>query len=127
MFYVYFLKSTRNNKIYCGFSEKEPELRLKEHNNGTNKWTRENGPFLLLYYESYYCEKDARHKEKFYKTGFGRKIRDIILSSVSASARGQMSPLVQELTSLWLGLEHLVWDQRVEGSSPFTPTKTYQK
>ncbi|MBI2436617.1 MAG: GIY-YIG nuclease family protein [Candidatus Magasanikbacteria bacterium] len=81
---MYFLKSSRNSKIYCGFSDKDPKERLLEHNQGSNKWTRQNGPFLLVYYESYHCETDARSRELFYKSGFGRKIRDAILSSVSA-------------------------------------------
>ena len=61
-----------------------PNRRLEEHNFGTNTWTRNNGPFKLLYYENYYCEKDARAREKFYKSGFGRSIRDSIIRTVSA-------------------------------------------
>ncbi|OIO19857.1 MAG: hypothetical protein COY69_02390 [Candidatus Magasanikbacteria bacterium CG_4_10_14_0_8_um_filter_32_14] len=84
MYHVYFLKSLKVDKIYCGFSDKDPKIRLIEHNQSSNKWTRSNGPFVLLYFESYYCKKDALHRELFYKSGFGRKIRDAILSSVSA-------------------------------------------
>ncbi len=84
MYYVYFLKSTRNEKIYCGSSSKDPKLRLEEHNSGSNKWTKQNGPFVLLYFEEYLCEKDARKREMFYKSGFGKKIRNAILNSVSA-------------------------------------------
>ena len=84
MYYVYFIKSTKNNKIYCGFSNKSPKVRLIEHNQKSNNWTKYNGPFVLLYYEKYSCELDARQREKFYKTGMGKKIRNAILSSVSA-------------------------------------------
>ena len=84
MYYVYFLRSLRNKKVYTGFTEKVPSKRLEEHNFGTNTWTRNNGPFKILYYETYYCEKDAREREKFYKSGFGRKIRDSIINTVSA-------------------------------------------
>ena len=84
MFYIYFLKSITNGKFYTGSSEKDPKVRTGEHNSGTNKWTRENGPFVLVYFESYFCKKDALHREKFYKSGFGRKIRDAILLAVSA-------------------------------------------
>ena len=52
--------------------------RLDEHNVGTNKWTRNNGPFKLLYYESYYCKKDAIHRENFLKGGVGKKLVKII-------------------------------------------------
>lgn len=62
-----------------GYSAKDPVTRLEEHNVGLNKWTKENGPFELLYYERYFCEKDAREREKFYKTGFGREIKQLIV------------------------------------------------
>lgn len=71
----------KNEKIYTGFTEKDPQQRLKEHNSGTNDWTRSNGPFMLVYYESYCCEKDARKREKFYKSGVGRKMRNLIIKT----------------------------------------------
>ncbi|MFA5021782.1 MAG: GIY-YIG nuclease family protein [Patescibacteria group bacterium] len=83
-YYVYFLKSIKNNKIYTGYTKIDPILRIKQHNQGTDKWTKENGPFLLLYYEKYCCKKDAILREKFYKTGIGRRIHNAIISSVSA-------------------------------------------
>ena len=61
--------------------------RLKEYHFGSNKWTKQNGPFVLLYYEKYYCKKDVLNREKFYKAGFGRRIRDLIISSVPAKGR----------------------------------------
>jgi len=84
MYYIYFLKSLKNNKIYTGSTSKNPIIRLKEHNQNSTTWTKENGPFILLYFESYCCEKDARQREQFYKSGFGRKIRNLIFCSVSA-------------------------------------------
>lgn len=87
MFFVYSLKSDKNGKIYCGQSTRHPEIRLKEHNRGMNAFTKQNGPFQLLYFEEYLCKEDARKKELFYKSGFGRKVRDAILREV-ASARG---------------------------------------
>jgi len=82
MFYIYFLQSQKNNKVYVGFTEKEPNQRLKEHNQGSNKFTRENKPFKLVYYEKYYCKKDALQKEKFYKSGFGKKVKTAIIQSL---------------------------------------------
>ena len=83
MFYVYFIKSKRNGKIYTGVTSKDPKTRLAEHNYGTNQWTKQNGPFELCYYESYYCVKDAQNREKFYKTGFGKQIKKIIVDKLS--------------------------------------------
>ncbi len=56
--------------------------RLDEHNRGLNKYTSENRPFKLIYFEEYLCKEDARKIELFYKTGFGRKIRDLIIAGL---------------------------------------------
>ncbi|PIR98098.1 MAG: endonuclease, partial [Candidatus Colwellbacteria bacterium CG10_big_fil_rev_8_21_14_0_10_42_22] len=53
-----------------------PSIRLKEHNEGTNKWTRQNKPFELLYSESYKTNHEARKRESFLKSGQGRKWLD---------------------------------------------------
>jgi putative endonuclease len=83
MYFVYFLKSLKNAKIYTGSTGQLLEKRLRQHNIGLNKWTSENGPFDLIYFESYSCKTDARKRENFYKTGLGRKIRNLIIDAVS--------------------------------------------
>ncbi len=85
MFSIYFLKSTKNGKIYTGVTSKEPKTRLEEHNFGSNKFTKQNGPFKLLYFETYDCSTDAHKRENFYKTGFGRKIRDLIVKYIESN------------------------------------------
>lgn len=82
MYYVYFAKSKRNSKVYVGSTDKEPLERVNEHNQGSNAWTRSNGPFKLLYYESFVCKEDAEKREKFYKTGIGRKIKNAIIKEM---------------------------------------------
>ncbi len=79
MYYVYFLQSKKNRKVYVGVTKKDPKERLLEHNSGSNRFTSQNSPFDLVYYETHHCSKDARLREKFYKSGFGRKIRDIVI------------------------------------------------
>ena len=83
MFHVYFAKSVKNGKIYVGSTKKEPKTRVREHNQSSNKWTNQNGHFRLIYYESYYCLKDAKAREKFYKMGFGKKIKKLIVSKLN--------------------------------------------
>ena len=68
--------------MYTGFSEKEPKERLKEHNGKSSKFTKENGPWELKYFETFYCKKCAIHREKFLKSGIGRKLRDTIIKNV---------------------------------------------
>ncbi len=83
MYYTYFLESQKNNKIYVGSTSKLPMERLKEHNSGCNIYTKANRPFRLVYYEEYDCITDARRRELFYKSGFGKQIRDIIVKYMS--------------------------------------------
>lgn len=78
MHHVYILRSLRNNKTYIGFTSKSADKRLKEHNLGSNKWTSQNGPFKLIYYESFVCKEDALNKERFLKTGVGKKLIKLI-------------------------------------------------
>lgn len=82
MYWIYFIKSLKNGKVYVGHTDKEPIDRLEEHNVGCNEWTRSNGPFALIYFESYFCKKDAIHRELFYKSGFGRRIKKIIIDQI---------------------------------------------
>lgn len=79
MFCVYFLRSVKNNKVYVGYTSKEPTQRLSEHNIGTNSWTSANKPFNLIYFEEYICKEDAIKRERFYKMGFGKKIKQAII------------------------------------------------
>lgn len=81
-YYVYFLKSVINNKVYVGYTSKDPKIRLIEHNGAKNKWTGDNRPFVLVYYEDYCCKTDAIRREKFYKSRLGLKIKKAILSTV---------------------------------------------
>jgi len=81
MFYVYLLKSRKNEKSYVGFSSKNPKIRLEEHNNGSNTFTKNNKPWNLIYYESFTCKECAFAREKFLKTGVGKKLVKIILNN----------------------------------------------
>ena len=76
MYFIYVLKSLKNNKRYIGYTSKQLFKRLKEHNTGCNKWTRENGPFTIIYFEEYQTKTEAIKREKFLKSGQGRKFLD---------------------------------------------------
>jgi putative endonuclease len=79
MYYIYVLRSLRNSKRYIGFTTKQPKERLEEHNFGGNKWTRGNKPFKLIYQESFANKTEAIKREKFLKSGQGRKYLDSII------------------------------------------------
>jgi len=76
MSFIYVLKSLKNGKRYIGSTRKEPLDRLSEHNSRSNKWTKQNGPFKLLYQEYYDDYSEAQKREKFLKSGQGRKFLD---------------------------------------------------
>ncbi|MDO8436386.1 MAG: GIY-YIG nuclease family protein [bacterium] len=63
MFYVYVLKSKKDNKLYIGYT-KDLKKRIQEHNTGKNFSTAQRGPFSLVYYEAFKSQKDATTREK---------------------------------------------------------------
>ncbi len=71
MYYVYILYSTRDNKLYTGFTN-DLKKRLNKHRAGKVFSTKLRTPFKLLYYEAFLAESDAREREKYFKTGWGR-------------------------------------------------------
>lgn len=91
MFYVYFIKSLRNAKVYVGETSKPVNDRVKDHNSGSNKWTKQNGPFKLIYYEEYCCQQDATKRESFYKTGFGKGIKKAIIQYIESHNIGPLA------------------------------------
>jgi len=78
MYYVYVLRSLKTKRRYTGFTENDPKDRLRDHNSGSSQYTRNNRPFVLIYSEPYAEEEKARKREKFLKSGQGRKFLDSI-------------------------------------------------
>ena len=72
MYYVYVLRSKKNEKQYIGFTKKAPEERLQEHNYGANVFTKNSRPFKLIYWEEYKDKAFAQKRELFLKSGNGR-------------------------------------------------------
>jgi len=70
--YVYILKSLKDNGIYVGMS-REPEKRLRLHNKGKTISTRSRRPLVMLYKEECNSTDEARKREKYYKSGSGRE------------------------------------------------------
>ena len=50
------------------------EKRFKEHNQGLVESTKPYKPWKLIYYEACLNEKDAKRREKYFKTSQGRRI-----------------------------------------------------
>ena len=72
MFYTYALLSEKDRKFYTGFTG-DIKLRLKKHQRGAVESTRDRRPLKLVYCEACLDEIDAIKREKYFKSGFGRR------------------------------------------------------
>jgi len=72
MFYTYLLKSKIDGHWYTGYTS-DLRKRLREHNEGKNTSTKYRDPFELLYYEACINEEDAKAREKYLKSGMGKR------------------------------------------------------
>ena len=72
MWYVYAIESLKDKHLYIGMSE-NPERRLLDHNSGMTKSTKSRRPFKIIYKEECGDRIAARKREKYMKSGAGRK------------------------------------------------------
>jgi len=87
MVQVYVLWSNKLQKRYVGFSS-DLVKRLSEHNSGKSPFTKRGISWKLIYNEEYLTETEARKREKFLKSGVGRKFLDLKLKDALVSASG---------------------------------------
>jgi putative endonuclease len=71
-FYVYTLLSLKGHKFYTGYTT-NLKRRLTDHTKGLVKSTKLRKPFKLIHYEYLINVDDAKARERFLKSGFGRK------------------------------------------------------
>ena len=64
MFYTYVLKSEKSSFLYIGYTSNLKQ-RVADHNSVTQsrRFTNRNRPWILVYYEAYLHEQDARDRE----------------------------------------------------------------
>ena len=72
MITVYAIMSEVNGEIYVGIA-KDPDIRLKEHNAGKNRYTKGLRPWKTLYRELQSEWLAARNREKYLKSGVGKE------------------------------------------------------
>lgn len=77
MFYTYVLKN-KNNQLYTGFAY-NLRKRFQEHSDKQSTYTKYRGPYELIYYEACRNENDARQREKYLKSGTGKRYLQIRL------------------------------------------------
>ena len=71
-YYTYLLQGLGSQKWYTGYT-KDLRNRFKEHQNNKSTYTKGRGPFKLIYYEACLNEFDAKAREKYLKSGMGRR------------------------------------------------------
>ena len=72
MFYTYVIRSKKDKKWYTGCT-RDLGKRFKEHNNNLVFSTKKRGPFELIYYEACLNREDAFEREKYLKSGPGKR------------------------------------------------------
>ena len=79
MFHVYVLQSVSTGRYYAGYAS-DLTQRLGRHDNGITKSTKNRGPWMLVYQESFPTKLDVMRRERFLKTGQGREELKQLLS-----------------------------------------------
>jgi len=79
MHYVYVLRSARDDGLYIGYSA-NLRRRFTQHCEGTACATAHRRPWTLIYYEAYLDPADALGRERYLKSGAGRRFLKTQLS-----------------------------------------------
>lgn len=72
MYYTYVLRGNVDNQFYIGYTE-DLRNRISAHNDGRVPSTHRRRPLVLVYYEACLSKEKALAREKYFKTGFGRR------------------------------------------------------
>ena len=67
MYYVYIIKSLKDQKFYIGCTS-DVDRRLRFHNAGLQRSTKSRIPFILVYQESFLNKAEALKREKQIKS-----------------------------------------------------------
>lgn len=71
-YYTYVLRSAKDRDLYVGWTD-DFKNRLRTHNSGKVEATRNRRPLVLEYCEACKSREKAIAREKYFKTGFGRR------------------------------------------------------
>ncbi len=71
-FYIYYLRCIKTGTCYTGCTS-NLKKRLEEHNKGKVYYTKSRLPVELIYFEGCLNKDDAYRRERFLKTGMGKR------------------------------------------------------
>ena len=72
MFYTYVIQSKKDKRLYTGATD-DLRKRFNLHNRNQVISTKGRGPFELIYYEACSNQNDAFRREKYLKSGPGKR------------------------------------------------------
>ena len=70
MYYVYILRSEKDKSLYIGLTENIKQ-RLKDHNEGSAKYSKTKRPYKLIWFCAFPNKARALEFEKYLKHGSG--------------------------------------------------------
>ncbi|MDY6913335.1 MAG: GIY-YIG nuclease family protein [Planctomycetota bacterium] len=71
MWYVYVLRCC-DASLYIGMTN-DVQRRLREHNRSLVAWTKSRLPVSLMYQDAFSARSEARKREKYLKSGWGKQ------------------------------------------------------
>lgn len=87
MHYTYVLLSQQEGGFYTG-STANQRKRLGEHQRGPVRWTASRQPVRLVYYEAWLSKEDSLRRERFLKSGKGKRdLRNRLKAYLSFASR----------------------------------------
>lgn len=72
MYYVYILRDSKSGRFYTGYTS-DLRKRLAEHQGGKSIYTSKRNSYELIYYEACMNGSDAIARDKYLKTGMGKR------------------------------------------------------
>lgn len=72
MYYTYALQSMKDGRWYSGMTG-DLRARITTHRQGKVASTRHRRPLQLVYYEASLSQADAKRRERYLKTGRGKR------------------------------------------------------
>ena len=78
-YYVYILQSQKDNSFYIGYTI-DLIKRITQHNAGESQATKPFRPYKLLFYEAFLNRVDAKNREVYLKSGYGRRTIKTLLN-----------------------------------------------
>ena len=79
-FYTYIIYSEKKDIFYKGFST-NPYKRLEQHNLNEGRFTKDKGPWILVYLEKFPTKRQALIRERKLKKYSKKQIKQLMNSS----------------------------------------------